>query len=195
MGLFLIDKELENKYNLLIKYIKIYNKYIFDITGNFRGMIKEPDKKSKIKKKYNTFNQYLTHNKVWNNFYDLIKELNKENIDVEDYIKIMIENWENIQIRLKIKRDQIPIYNIIFSIKCIYIYNSIKNNKNRINENNKKIVVNKFINTDKYKNNLIKLNNILKNHQDLNDIDILEIFKNEFDIEFIKYYNYLKEMS
>lgn len=186
MALSLVNKEVEEKYNIIRNITKKYNFILWKVTGKFKGKIHVPNKDKINKKEISTLNQYLNNKIIWSDVYNISNELNKSNISIDDYITTVIENWDNVRLYLFIE-EKAPIPKIIFSKKCITIYNSIKRNEEQVKENNKNIVVKKE-NISKYESNLKKLNNMLKQHTDLTDLDILLIFKNEFDIDFIECY-------
>lgn len=180
--LSLIDKDVLNNYNILIEIADKYN----NLNKSYKAKYPKPNKDKIGKNKYSTLNQYINSKNIWVSTLSLLKELNKNNINIDDYIKTMIGNWDYIRFYLFIK-NLYPLPKVIFSEKGIFIYNSIVRNKEKVNNNNKDKVINK-ITIDNYNSNMLKLNNMIKAHKQLSDLDILTIFRNEFDDDFIKKY-------
>jgi hypothetical protein len=184
---FAINKKDLYKLQLLSKVVTEYNSAMYRYTKDFKGRISVPKTELKdIPKKFINTEEYLNSKPVWKN---ILKFINANpNIDIIEYIELMIKNWNTITTILNRLEMKIPTPNIIFSVKMVSVFTKIKDKENNIIELNKHLNINR--NEDFYRltpsiqsniNSLFRLKNINPN---MTYHDIISTFIGEFDSDF-----------
>ena len=183
MSLFLTDKKLKIKYSIIVNIIKYYNKKIYFLNKNFQGKIAEPNINNIKNKKNLTLNQYLNSKSIWEDIFELFFYLKEQHLSIFNYIDTILNNWETVIFNLNLK-TKYPIPKIVFSKKIVKLYKNIDKILENKEKNNKKIVTEKIEILKSYDIFEKKLNNLSNLHK-LSKLETLELFKNEFNQDFI----------
>lgn len=187
-----------DKINLFLinKVAEIYNNMLYMYTKNFKGRIPVPKTDiSKIPKKYISINEYINSKPIWRQILKFTREMN--NIDISDYLNVMLRNWRDIALRIN-KPDQLmPLSNIIFSLKIAPLYYTYKEREKLQEELNKHLCCKKsddfYRLTPSLQSNVNSLFKLKKLNPNISYHDIVDIFKGEFEDEFVKCIKQLDE--
>jgi len=179
------NKSTCTKLDLISNVIDQYNKILYRYTGDFKGRISLP-KLDKIPRKYLSIHEYINSKPEWKN---IMKFLSESGIDnVYDYIDIMIRNWNITKANMNLKMNK-PTANIIFSLKMTYLYEKyLKMEANKEDMTKHLAIKNNdgfYRLTPNKQSNINSLIRLKKINSELSYHDIVDIFKAEFEIDFI----------
>lgn len=183
-----IDNSSKYRAIAIFNVCNAYNKALYKYTKSFKGKIPTPvTDSSKIPNKYLSFDEYLKSKAIWKSILKFIGE-KESNIDINNYLDVMIRNWHSIAVYINKPEIVTPMPNMIFSLKIAKFYEKFKEDERHQDEMNKRLAVNKS--EDFYRltpsiqssiNSLFKLKNLNPN---LSFHDIIQIFVGEFDSDF-----------
>lgn len=191
-----------NKISLNIKtlnfIIDLYNRNLYKYTNSYYGKIPKikEDFQKISSKKYMSLEEYLNSVPVWSQINDFLKDL-PEHIKIQDYIDMFFKNWNLISINLNIDKIKKPLPRILFSSKLIYLYDKFTKKETEFENINKHLNYKK--NEDFYRltpslqSNVISLFKLKNLNPDLNFKEIMILFNGEFESDFVKKVNSLKE--
>ena len=189
-NIFLSQKLNKDKLNLQVleKITKMYNKLLYQYTKSFSGRIPVPKTDiSKIPKKYITVNEYIQSKSVWKQILKFMKEA--VDLDLTEYLNVMFRNWYDISLYINMPDRKIPLSSIIFSTKMIPMFYKFKEKERLQHELNKHLLSKRsedfYRLTPSLQSNINSLFKLKSLNSNISYHEILDIFRGEFEQEFI----------